>query len=243
MRNYLSEYTNEYGEDWIFEYDYVNHRGVVRGSDVEWKNYPVVEGRPIDLILNLEEIEWLKSAWDAATTVLTSSGIYLGLDTEFEQDSRSCGLTNGYCPICLKIKREFECHHCVWSSQGGTNDYFNLLRICNTCHAIITRGSQEDRMPMSLAAFYHQMMYFGMRFIPRASPRTGKHKDRNFLEFFPFWKNMLSCYDRASREQQAVLDETLMEAARVYYQYFRDMSFSKWSWEKFDDEWVEDQQQ
>ena len=67
-RTYTSEFANRYGEKWIFEYDYATSQGVLKGSDVDWKSYPVVDGRAPDLVLNNEEIVWLRSAWAEALT-------------------------------------------------------------------------------------------------------------------------------------------------------------------------------
>lgn len=64
---FKSHFTNRYGEEWLFEYDAPTGEGVVRGSDVDWQEYRVVAGRALDLIMNQEEIEWLREAWAKAT--------------------------------------------------------------------------------------------------------------------------------------------------------------------------------
>lgn len=66
MDKYRSEYTNEYGEEWIFEYDYSTNQAAISGSDVDWEVYPVKEGMALDLILNKGEINWLRRSWFAA---------------------------------------------------------------------------------------------------------------------------------------------------------------------------------
>lgn len=38
----------------------------LRGSDVEWREYHVLEGRVPGLILNDEEIQWLRKVWAEA---------------------------------------------------------------------------------------------------------------------------------------------------------------------------------
>ena len=63
---FQSTFKNQYGETWIFEYDFNTGTGVVRGSDVDWEEYPVVEGRADDLVMHQEERDWLKSAWQEA---------------------------------------------------------------------------------------------------------------------------------------------------------------------------------
>ena len=64
---YTSRFTNRYGEEWEFEYDSTTGEGVVRGSDVDWNEYRVVAGRAIGLIMNNEEILWLRETWAEAT--------------------------------------------------------------------------------------------------------------------------------------------------------------------------------
>ena len=65
---YNSDFTNRYGEEWKFKYDPLKKEGSLRGSDVGWKEYRVVEGQVTGLILNDEEIQWLRKAWAEATT-------------------------------------------------------------------------------------------------------------------------------------------------------------------------------
>jgi len=65
---YNSQFTNRYGEQWEFRYDPVKKEGLLRGSDVEWHEYRVIGGRVPGLILNDEEIQWLRRAWREATS-------------------------------------------------------------------------------------------------------------------------------------------------------------------------------
>jgi hypothetical protein len=60
-------YTNEYCEEWIFEYDSLTGVGNLKGSDINWKNYKVIKGKVTGLLLNKGELEWLKQAWEQAT--------------------------------------------------------------------------------------------------------------------------------------------------------------------------------
>jgi hypothetical protein len=48
-------------------YDSIAGEGMVCGSDVDWEPYPVVEGRAVGLILNDEEVAWLRKAWAEAS--------------------------------------------------------------------------------------------------------------------------------------------------------------------------------
>jgi len=65
---YTSRFANRYGEEWEFEYDPATGEGVVRGSDVDWNEYRVVRARAVGLIMNDEEILWLRKACVEATS-------------------------------------------------------------------------------------------------------------------------------------------------------------------------------
>ena len=65
-RVYSSRFENRYGEPWEFEYDPVKGEGVLRGADVGWQDHRVVDGQVPGLILNDEEIRWLRAAWEKA---------------------------------------------------------------------------------------------------------------------------------------------------------------------------------
>jgi hypothetical protein len=62
-RSCLSRFTNRYGAQWEFEYNPCAQEGVLRGSDVDWHECRVVRGQVLGLILNDEEIQWLRKAW------------------------------------------------------------------------------------------------------------------------------------------------------------------------------------
>ena len=62
-----ARFTNRYGEEWEFEYDPSTGKGVLRGADVDWQEYCVIGGMAVGLILNNEEILWLRKAWAEAT--------------------------------------------------------------------------------------------------------------------------------------------------------------------------------
>ena len=55
-KRYTSRFTNRFGEEWEFEYDPSNREGALLGSDVDWHEYRVAEGRALGLVLNDEEI-------------------------------------------------------------------------------------------------------------------------------------------------------------------------------------------
>ena len=64
---YIEKFKNRYGKEWSFEYSYITGTAIVKGSDVDWHEYEVVNGQAIDLMLNDEEIRWLRKAWVSAT--------------------------------------------------------------------------------------------------------------------------------------------------------------------------------
>ena len=65
---FASRFTNQYGDEWEFEYDYGKRKGLLRGSDVDWRSYVVIDGQARGLILNEEEIQWLRAKWSEATS-------------------------------------------------------------------------------------------------------------------------------------------------------------------------------
>lgn len=66
-KNYSSKFTNKYGEEWRFEYDSATGEGILKGSDVDWQPYRVVNGHAIGLVLSDEELIWLRKVWLDAT--------------------------------------------------------------------------------------------------------------------------------------------------------------------------------
>lgn len=66
-KSYISTFTNKYGEAWYFEYDSVTGTGILKGSDVDWQPYRIINGRASGLLLSDEELIWLRKAWVDAT--------------------------------------------------------------------------------------------------------------------------------------------------------------------------------
>ncbi len=64
---YTEKFKNRYGKEWIFEYSYITETAIVKGSDVDWQAYEVLNGQAVDLILNEEGLQWLRKAWISAT--------------------------------------------------------------------------------------------------------------------------------------------------------------------------------
>ena len=73
-QNYVATFTNRYGEEWLFEYDYRIREGILKGSDVNWQSYRVIGGRTLGLILNNEELQWLREVWAEATSTWSACG-------------------------------------------------------------------------------------------------------------------------------------------------------------------------
>ena len=63
---FTSRFAHRYGEEWEFEYDPTTGEGVLRGSDVDWQEYRVIGGLAPTLILNEEELLWLRKTWAEA---------------------------------------------------------------------------------------------------------------------------------------------------------------------------------
>ena len=73
-QNYVATFTNTYGEEWLFEYNYRIREGILKGSDVNWQSYRVIGGRTLGLILNNEELQWLREVWAEATSTWSACG-------------------------------------------------------------------------------------------------------------------------------------------------------------------------
>ena len=66
---YIGYFENTYGDQWIFTFDRTTRCAEVRGGDVGWNTVFVVEnGRVPDLMLNSEELAWLRACWKTAVT-------------------------------------------------------------------------------------------------------------------------------------------------------------------------------
>jgi hypothetical protein len=63
----VQKFRNRYGEDWEFEYYPDRREGILRGSDIDWEEHAVVEGHAPGVVLNEEELSWLRAVWISAT--------------------------------------------------------------------------------------------------------------------------------------------------------------------------------
>ena len=73
-KNYQAQFTNRYGEEWCFEYDAATGEGLLRGSDVNWQSYRVIQGFAFGLLLSEEELVWLRRVWREATAPGAGAG-------------------------------------------------------------------------------------------------------------------------------------------------------------------------
>ena len=86
---YRSQYENEYGELWVFVYDDSTNTGILTGSDMDWQDYPVVDGKVIGLLFNDGELVWLRSAWESAIKGPRNPDRNNGGSASEQHDSRS----------------------------------------------------------------------------------------------------------------------------------------------------------
>lgn len=227
-------YTSNAGSAWRFYYDSKIGRACVAGDDIGLDVYPVYDGMAKGLVLEQDEREWLANGWLELVSEHNELDMYLGKNTQFIRTERCCQLSEDFCPICLTQKQQFHIHHCIESENGGPNDARNLLRICQSCHVVLTSGGTEDRLSRGRAALWHQMAHFGVYFLPSVDSRGGRHPDVSFHTRFPQFSQILERYQKCSEEEQQEENRLLMEFGRVEYQYYRDLGLGKWTWDDFE---------
>ncbi len=67
-RNYTAYFENEYGEQLVFQYDRLSHKGTLLHGDMGWDDpREVHKGTILGVILSEEERKWLRLVWDTAT--------------------------------------------------------------------------------------------------------------------------------------------------------------------------------
>lgn len=222
---YLSEYISQLGDKWQLEIDQEAGVALLLGSDIsDDLRVPVIEGIAINIGPGPDEQAWLSAAWSEAAEQRAVFGPYRGLDTEFAVGSRYCHLTNDFCPICLERKQQFEIHHCIWKSDGGTRSPLNLLKVCKSCHALMSFGDIEDVEPRDHAAFMHQLAHFGMRFVAEQAPSGARQIERTFLEVRPMMRELVQSYLAADDSDRGRIDSMIQPLASAYYQYNRDIA-------------------
>lgn len=77
-------------------------------------------------------------------------------------------MSKDICPVCISEQDEFENHHVIWRYQGGTDDPVNILRVCNSCHGLITRGNKKDRIPRDMMCVAYKLAEHGLEFIRKS---------------------------------------------------------------------------
>ena len=73
---YIGYFENPHGEQWVFTYDRRTKTGVLRGGDMGWENVCTLsdDGDTGDLLLGVEEKQWLRACWTAAKAPELSIG-------------------------------------------------------------------------------------------------------------------------------------------------------------------------
>lgn len=223
-------FTNRLGDHWCLSFNDLNQTCALSGSDVGWQSYPVVDGHAIGLVLDKDEQKWLDTCWAMLAEKQPKLTLYAGIPTEFRANAWGCHLANNICPLCLSAKNAMEFHHCIAKVEGGSDQGKNLLKICKTCHVIITNGSEEDRLPREWAAQYHQIMYFGLAFFPRKAHPSRSGNSSCYLESRPESRELLRTLGSGSKSEYVRATALLKRLARAEYQYCRDVGLGKWSW-------------
>ena len=222
---YLETFTNECNEDWWFNYNIENDIGIIWSNDdlIIDKKFYIFDGiHDPQLVLSDEEKIWVKDMWEKHSK---PKSIYLNLNTKI-QKNKITYLENNYCPICLNQKTEFEDHHCIPASEGGSDDVVNMLRICNSCHSLITRGCIEDIHPRYMTAIYHQIYLYGINFY-KMNPLNNKrykNKDQGLYENRPYFKQIINDYDNLNKDEQIEINNKIKKEALFYYKYYRSIA-------------------
>lgn len=227
---YLETFKNQYGESWWFNYDKIHNMGIIWSNDSLIYNdkFYVFDGICPTLILNKEEENWLLETW---TKYSIPTNNYLNLDIAYRNNAKGTFLNNYYCPICLQKQEDFEWHHCIEVSKGGSDDIENVLLICNSCHALTTNGCKNDREPRHIAAINHQKCIYGIKFYlmnPLNSSRN-KNQDIGLYKNYPHFKEIIDNYDSFNNEQKIEYDYKIKKESLYYYKYNRGivMNFIK----------------
>jgi len=234
---YLETFLNEYGERFWFNYNSEEDMGILWSNDNLIKNntYYIFDNKfkkicdyntaiP-HLVLSDKELNWLKKTWNKYTK---HYNIYNNLNTKLFSNENCNYLSNNYCPICLEQKNNFEKHHCIPSFEGGSDDKVNILVICNSCHALITRGCNEEAQSRILACVYHQIAIYGINFYmmnPMNNRRlNNQDKKEKLYEIRPYIKKIIDIYKQLNKQEKNKTNELYKEIALYKYKLNRNIT-------------------
>lgn len=219
---YIEKFTNEYGEDFFFDYNSQNDMGIIWGDDIGVDLY-VFDGKCPPIILNMAEKEWLQKSWNRHSN---KSGLYLNNSITLKSNKKYYYLSDNYCPICLSKQDRFEDHHCIPACEGGSDDNVNLLHICASCHLLITSGCQNDSRYRNLTAIYHQIANCGIDFY-KMNPLNNKryeNKDMGLYKYRPYIEDTLNHYNNLEYElSREDFNNRLKEESIYFYKYYRSL--------------------
>lgn len=122
---------------------------------------------------------------------------------------RDTRISGELCPICLTVKTEFDRHHVVWKSEGGSNSPENILLICRDCHARITKGDEFGRFD-NLTAIYFMAMIYGFDFLRILNNKfvasLGCVEDEVKKSFHLFYQYALIFHDLDQKQKAQILE-------------------------------------
>ena len=223
-QKYIETFINEYGESWWFDYVPENDMGIIWSNDslILGDKFYVFNGIVPPLILNQKEKDWILQVWNKYSNKYNE---YLNIHTSCKNSNICTYLENEYCPICLKQKKNFETHHCIPASEGGSDDIVNKLAICKSCHSLITNGCDEDVIPRHLACIHHQIFVYGVDFYlmnPENNHRFG-YKDIGLYKNRPHIKSLIDYYQNLTDDKKILFNNDLKQYALYYYKFNRSI--------------------
>jgi len=210
---------------WLFNYNKENNMGILWNNDDLFKKYYIFDGiYSPELKLDNETINWIKNIWNKYGKY--TKNIY----SLFTKSNIKDGFTYLYrniCPICSEKKKDFEIHHCIPASEGGSDDCVNMLKICKDCHSLITndRDGREGNSRFSTAIF-HQIYLFGIEFY-KMNPLNNKRYeniDKGLYVNYPFIKEVNEHIKILNEFEQNEFDDILKMNALYYYKYYRSIA-------------------
>lgn len=218
VKNTKETFINECGETWTFEYIKEHNIGIATSNDflIEGLKIPIVNGINPLLVLNKEEKVWLKNMWDKHS---------IKEDYSCETTDITTFLTNQKCPICSKVKDEFENHHAVAASEGGSDDVVNILSICKTCHSVITNGCLNESVSGEVAAVYFLQMVHGIDHFYMNPKNNKRYPDREdyLYDIRPEFLKIKETYEKANDKRKQSMRNYLKQSSEFRYIFHRAM--------------------